>query len=397
MRESKLPLRLAIVNLTAGGMSGGFLKYLREMLPRIACRKEILETHVFSPRLIRLDSMGPQVAFHTFDGRAIRSCQKELRDSVAMVRPDVIFVPTARWFRGSKAPVVCMVRNMESLVMPSAPGLAAESLRNLGRREAARNACRRATRIIAVSEFVKRFLVSNWRVPDDRISVVYHGVGGPAQAHEVSPAPPIPAPFIFTAGTLRAYRGVEDAIRALAILRSEGKLLHVVVAGDSGGSSEAYAVKVKSLARSLGVDSAITWTSQLTPNEMSWYYSHSAAFLMTSRVEACPNTLLEAMCHGCLCISTNCDPMPEFLADAALYYPPGDVPTLVGALKVALSDAAQEHQLRSDVRRMALSFDWDRTANETIEQLILARTIATTVARGGNSGGAHARKRHHAS
>lgn len=45
------------------------------------------------------------------------------------------------------------------------------------------------------------------------------------------------------------------------------------------------------------------------------------AFLMTSRVEACPNIALEAMAHGCLCIAADDLPLLKIVEDAAVFYP----------------------------------------------------------------------------
>ena len=60
-----------------------------------------------------------------------------LRAAVRAYAPDVVFIPTARWFP-SGFPTVTMVRNMEPLVMPCEGNPPAERVRNLMRRREAR-------------------------------------------------------------------------------------------------------------------------------------------------------------------------------------------------------------------------------------------------------------------
>ncbi len=54
---------------------------------------------------------------------------------------------------------------------------------------------------------------------------------------------------------------------------------------------------------------------------------------MTSRAEACPNTVLEAMAHGAVSISTDQQPMPEFYGESAAYYRATDAAQLASQIE----------------------------------------------------------------
>jgi glycosyltransferase involved in cell wall biosynthesis len=100
---------------------------------------------------------------------------------------------------------------------------------------------------------------------------------------------------------------------------------------------------------------------------------------MTSRVEACPNTLLEAMSHGCFCISTTSAPMPEFLGEAALYYSPGSGVALAGQLsQLSTLSTGDIARFRDGARARAQEFTWERTAERTVSVL---EEVATRCAR----------------
>ena len=57
--------------------------------------------------------------------------------------------------------------------------------------------------------------------------------------------------------------------------------------------------------------------------------------------------------------------IPEVVGDAALSVDPGDVESLADALKAAVEPATAGELSRRGVRR-ARTFDWDRTAAETL-------------------------------
>jgi glycosyltransferase involved in cell wall biosynthesis len=125
-----------------------------------------------------------------------------------------------------------------------------------------------------------------------------------------------------------------------------------------------------SLADRLSITSRVIWTGQLDPKQMAWCYQHARIFVMTSRVEACPNTSLEAMSHGCLCVSTDSPPMPEFFQKAALYYSAGDASGLADRIRVLLATPKPEtERLSAAAVALAGNFRWESTATATIDAI----------------------------
>ena len=116
----------------------------------------------------------------------------------------------------------------------------------------------------------------------------------------------------------------------------------MVIAGgvDLDRTQLPYLQRMKNLAEKLGVNSQIAWTGHLNAAEMSWCYSHCRLFLMTSRVEACPNIALEAMSHGAFCLAADNPPLPEFFQEAALYYRPKCGEALAQTISAALAYSA---------------------------------------------------------
>lgn len=366
-------MRLVIANLTGGGLSGGYAKYLRSIVPLLKA----------DPRVERLDVfMPPDVAWPgTLDIEALIWPADDahagfwaLRRRIVALHPDVVFIPTARWLDCDGIPSVVMVRNMEPLTVPFGGNPLLEGLKNLARAHSARTACRRASKILAVSNFVREFLIQRWRVPAARIGLVYHGVDRPLATNDTMRPGALSgretAPFLFTAGSIRPARGLEDAIRALAILHRRDPTIGLVVAGRTVRGMEPYARWIQHLAHGLGVAGSLIWAGQLTAAEMAWCFDRSAAFVMNSRAEACPNTVLEALSHGCQVASTLQPPMPEFLGTAAVYYRPRDAADLAAQIEGLLrAPLGQRHARRDAARARAMQLTWAEAARRTIDYL----------------------------
>ena len=131
-----------------------------------------------------------------------------------------------------------------------------------------------------------------------------------------------------------------------------------------------YKKKLEDWIQTNNLSDRICWTGSLNEKEMTWCYQNCSAFVMTSRVEACPNIALEAMAHGCVCISTKTPPMPEFFKNAAVYYPPRDGQSLAEAIKAVLAwDDSQRKAMSEKAKRRAAAFSWDVCAEKTVAEL----------------------------
>lgn len=356
-------MRLAVVNLTSGGLSGGYRKYLSRLMPLLANDPRVTVLSVFVPEEAELE-MDRQLDVRTWPRRHAGSRFAPLVREVVASAPDVVFVPTARYAYFGPIPVVAMVRNMEPLTVPFEGNTFAEGLKNVARGWEARLACRRATRVIAVSQHVRDFIVSRWRIDADHVGIVYHGVDDAGSegtvTHVARPR------TLFTAGSIRPARGLEDIVSALPLLDADVRL---VIAGHADRGCARYAEGLRRLCGDLDITPRVTFAGQLGQAEMEAAFRSCAAFVMTSRAEACPNTALEAMSYGCAVVSVDRAPMPEFFGDAALYYPIAEAGALAAQLRTILTSTAERNRLACAARRRAATFTWEATRDRTIQEL----------------------------
>lgn len=369
-------MRIAIINITGGGISGGYKKYLSNLLPQLSSNPEITAILCAAPSAINVQEWVknyPKIQFHNCLKFSIfRKKDVELDLKLTNFNPDVIFIPLERYYGFGNKPTVNMSRNMLPFVKIN-NNTVYESVRNYFQKIVSISAIKKSDRVIAVSDYVKNLLAVQFHIPDKKIGRVYHGLDFDNSRSLIRPNN-IPncfdKNFIFTAGSIDPYRGLEDVLYALSELAPQDTSLRLVIAGGVRPHMRTFHEKLKALTLQLDLNDKVFWAGNLTESEMAWCYSKCSIFVMTSRVEACPNIALEAMFYGCLCVSSQNKPMPEFFQDAALYYQAQDPRSLETAITKASNltlDRKKEYSKLAQMR--ATQFTWELTAKNTIVEL----------------------------
>ena len=372
-------IRITIVNKTLGGISGGYRKYLLNVLPRLSQSPDIDSIQCFSPSSWMLqDWFGNlmNVEFFDYDSFGYTSPRDKtnVNKLINNFAPDVIYVPVERCFSYKGKPVVNMIRNME----PYAKGIKASVFENIKKKVKyldAKRALKNSDRVLAVSKFVKNFVMNKWKIPDEKIGLVYHGIDPPWKIKRKKPKSiyeRLEGRFVFTVGSIRPARGLEDILCAISNLdKDNNNSLKLVIAGSVEISMGKYSEKLKSLVQQKRIEDKVIWAGNLNESEMKWCYENCFVFVMTSRVESFGMVALEAMNYGSICISANNPCLPEIFADSALYYEPGNSKHLSEKIAYVMKLSENERNTISiSARKRASNFTWDITVEKTVNELI---------------------------
>lgn len=129
------------------------------------------------------------------------------------------------------------------------------------------------------------------------------------------------------------------AFSSIALCRSDWDL---VILGEGPDRT-----KLNQLTASLGLEGRIFLLGQVG-NVGSWY-ARADLYVMSSRFEGFPNTLAEAMAHGCAAVSYDCDTGPRDIIrneiDGLLVSPVSDVPALAQALDRLMGDENERKRM----------------------------------------------------
>src|SRR4030042_550502 len=173
-------MKVAILNLTGGGMSGGYKKYLKNLIPRMALHNDIESLLCISPSTLHVEEWFqpiPKVEFANCQPYRVFHYRQDrnIRKALERFSPDLILIPTARYLSFGKTPVVNMIKNMEPFAGGMKGNSFTERLRHSLQYKVAKRTLRKADRLIAVSGFVRDFLINHWSIPEDKIGLIYYG------------------------------------------------------------------------------------------------------------------------------------------------------------------------------------------------------------------------------
>lgn len=161
-------------------------------------------------------------------------------------------------------------------------------------------------------------------------------------------------------GRLSQVKGIHDVIRALAILRGEGRNLTLTIAG--GGIAAEVETLVR-LTQALALDGAVTLLGHVASAQLAEAYRDSDVFVFPSYfAEGFPRVLYEAMMFSLAIVTCRMPGTDGFLVDGAncLYCRPTDPQELAACLRRLLDDPPLRERLggraRADVESLYDSF-----------------------------------------
>lgn len=372
MQSPLAPLKIAVAVPVRKGGSWGMYKHLYSLLDNFGSEVNVT---VFAPEGSVVEEM--LCGFRLVEVSPIdyRRNFREMSKAIDLSDCEVVLSLVARPLRGLSKPVVTIVQNIEPLQKRFYRTSFLGRLRLWALRREHRISCKAAVGVIAVSKYVKAQLVAEFSLDPRKIITIYHGAdrGGHIQMPDLPAA--VARRFLFSAGSVVPYRGYEDLVVALGMLRSEGvDFPPVVIAGAKDAASSWYDRKLKGLIDYHSVGDKIVWLGGISASEMAWCYKNCAIFIQTSRAEACPNIVIESLQFGCLVVSTDQLPMPELYGEGAVYYRRGDSASLADKLKMILRMSGDEAvAMVDDVSERnanrAMQFSWKKTADRTVAAL----------------------------
>jgi glycosyltransferase involved in cell wall biosynthesis len=111
-------------------------------------------------------------------------------------------------------------------------------------------------------------------------------------------------------GDIIERKGVDILIKALELIKKEFKEIKLNVVGTG---NENYISELKKLAKDSGVDRNINWLGYKTNIEIKELFKLSSIFVFPTLIDNSPNSLLEAMASGLICIASETGGIPSII------------------------------------------------------------------------------------
>jgi glycosyltransferase involved in cell wall biosynthesis len=188
-----------------------------------------------------------------------------------------------------------------------------------------RKAINHAAHLIAISENTKKDLLKFYDVPQDKITVVHHGMEPTYTTQQVAG---LPACYFLFVGERGMYKNFEVVARALGALQNSS--VELICTG------KPFAAAEMKLLNECGLAARAT-AMQVTDAQLNFLYEKSAALVYPSLYEGFGYPLLEAMRANCPVISADSSCLPEVGGNAALYFNPNNAEELKNKMLQVLS------------------------------------------------------------
>ena len=233
---------------------------------------------------------------------------------------------------------------------------------------------------IVHTQYSKEALVSQLGLPEERISVIPHGVFSyyrelVNETEKTQEEPKISgkkkALFL---GVLKPYKGVDILLQAFARLPEEvarDTILQIV------GYPKMPIESLKALARDLGVEEKVLWDLRFVKEaEVAAYFARSDVVVLPYRRIDQSGVLMIALAFGKPIVASRVGGFAETIQDGVhgFLVEPGNVESLAQALTRLLVDDEMRAQMANAVERLAREeLSWNNIAKQTLR---LYQTIA---------------------
>jgi glycosyltransferase involved in cell wall biosynthesis len=231
-----------------------------------------------------------------------------------------------------------------------------------------RLSCRRARRVIAVSQATADEIVRLLGVSAAHIDVIPHGVEHDrfqpvpaAELHGFRHEKDLPERFILYLGTLEPRKNILTLLEAYGRTQAFREAVPLVIAGGKGWYYEEIFERVEQL----GLTDAVRFPGFVPDAEIPLWYNAATVFVYPSIYEGFGLPLLEAMACGTPVIGSTASSIPEVVQGAGLLVAPDDVDQLSDSLDRVVQDRNLRADLSERGRARSASFTWQATAVAT--------------------------------
>lgn len=226
------------------------------------------------------------------------------------------------------------------------------------RAKAKKAAIMAASAVICVSENTKRDLLRFYAIPEEMITVIYHGADSASTFVGEDEAWPRD-PYYLYVGSRAPYKNFDGLLRAFAKAVSARPSLQLRVAGPPFTDDEMQMILT------LKLTSQVVNHGHVDDERLASLYRGSIAFVYPSLYEGFGLPLLEAMSHKTAVVAANAASIPEVVGEAGLLFDPAKEDDLSDILTSLSDSPARREELITLGQRRVGRFTWGQTVEKT--------------------------------
>ncbi len=227
-----------------------------------------------------------------------------------------------------------------------------------------------AKHVFCVSQNVLDLTAEHYKIPRDRMSVLYNGVGEHFRPFDSTERAPylkrwgIHGKYLLFAGRFEQRKNVPRILEAFHIYRNEiDKDVKLVLAGNKTWAK----TEVESTIERLGLAPYLILPGHIANEHLPALYSGAEMLVFPSLWEGFGLPVLEAMACGTPVLTSNLSSLPEIAGGAAVLVDPYSMSSIVDGMKRIAEDESLRAQLRAAGFERVRYFTWQANAQRTLQ------------------------------
>lgn len=227
-------------------------------------------------------------------------------------------------------------------------------------------AARKADHIVTVSNYSKRQIVEELRLPESTISVIPCGVSEHFHPPENSDdmramtrGLGLTRPYLLYVGNLKPHKNVDVLLLAYAELRKRKGLQHLLLIV---GNDLRWKQSTIDKCSRLGIQESVVFAPHIPAASLPAVYAGADLLVLPSTMEGFGLPVIEAMACGTPVVCSNAASLPEVAGEAALFFDPSNHDDLVSQIEDVLNSSDLRTSLRDKGLRRAKRFTWQESA-----------------------------------
>ncbi len=229
---------------------------------------------------------------------------------------------------------------------------------------------RRARTIVTVSQSTKDDLLKLFRVPEEKVKVIYPGIVVKdtylnEELEKIRRKFDIVGKYILFIGTIEPRKNILKLIGAFSnyLFENEESQVSLVLAGIKGWKFKPFFQQINEINKRL-LGSRIKYVGKVSNRERNILLKSCSAFVFPSYYEGFGFPVLEAMALGAPVITSNTSSLGEIAGAGAYLINPDSQNDIRRAIKLVLEDKVLRQALITRGKERASRFTWEATIKE---------------------------------
>ncbi|MBN2090952.1 glycosyltransferase family 4 protein [candidate division KSB1 bacterium] len=223
--------------------------------------------------------------------------------------------------------------------------------------------------IITISEWSKKDIIEFFKIPAEKITVVYGAVADSFRKLDdffvkefLYNQLKIDKPYLFYCGAFKPHKNLITLLKAFQKVDSV-LCPYLVLGGDDLESNPELKMQVALL----DLNGRLITPGRLSIENLVQLYNGAVGFVFPSEYEGFGLPPLEAMQCGVPVISSNASCLPEVLGDAALYFEPKSAEQLTLQMNRLLTDTDLRQNLIQKGFNQVKKYSWQKSAQQILD------------------------------